>query len=315
MYIKSPINYTGNKYRILPQLQNYFPKHTKRFVDLCCGGATVGFNIDAEEVILIDSNERVINLLEFLASNKVEDTIAKIEKTIIKYNLSYSYKYSYKKYREDGFVEGNNGLKKYNEIGFYKLRDDYNSLKNKNTTNANILLYTLMVYGFNNDIRFNSDGNFNLPVGKTDFNKNNYNKLIEYNRRAKELNYKFVCADFRSDTVKEILAEATFVYCDPPYLITTAVYNENDGWNDKKENELLSLLTYLKKKKIPFALSNVLKTNLKTNTILEKWINDNNLEIHKIDYHYKSSSYNKKNRDRNEQEILVTGGEIIESTN
>ena len=71
---------------------------------------------------------------------------------------------------------------------------------------------------------------------------------------------------------------------------------------------MLSLLSELNKRKIPFALSNVLKTNLRTNTQLEEWINNNHFDVHKINYHYKSSSYNKKNRDRNEQEIVVTGG-------
>ena len=310
MFIKSPLNYTGNKYRILPQLEKYFPKETDVFVDLFCGGATVGFNVKAKKVILIDCNQRVINLLKFLAETDINVIISKIEKTIEQYNLSYSYKYTYKKYREEGYVVGNNGLKKYNEKGFYKLRDDYNKLKNKNTINANVLLYTLMVYGFNNDIRFNNYGEFNLPVGKTDFNKNNYDKLIAYNSRAKEINYEFVCADFNSKKVKDILMSASFVYCDPPYLITTAVYNENDGWNCKKEEQLLNLLSELKLNNIPFALSNVLKTNLKTNTQLEDWINNNKFIVHNINYHYKSSSYNKKNRDRNEQEVLVTGGEL-----
>ncbi len=308
MFIKSPLNYTGNKYRILPQITRYFPKHTKVFVDMFCGGATVGFNVDAEQVILIDSNPRVVNLLKFLAEKDINVIISKIEKIIEDYNLSYSYKYTYKKYRDEGYVDGNNGLKKYNELGFYKLREDYNNLKNKCTDKANILLYTLMVYAFNNDIRFNNLGEFNLPVGKTDFNKNNYNKLIAYNQRAKETKYEFICADFRSKEVKEILKKATFVYCDPPYLITTAVYNENDGWNCEKENDLLELLNKIANKNIPFALSNVLKTKLKTNIQLESWINNNKYDVHKINYHYKSSSYNKKNRDREEQEILVTGG-------
>ncbi len=315
MFIKSPLNYTGNKYRILPQLEKYFPKNTEVFVDLFCGGATVGFNVKADKIIMIDCNQRIINLLKFLAETDIQVIILKIEKTIEKYNLSYSYKYKYKKYREEGYVVGNNGLKKYNEKGFYKLREDYNRLKNKNTINANVLLYTLMVYGFNNDIRFNNYGEFNLPVGKTDFNKNNYDKLIAYNMRAKEINYEFVCADFNSKKVRTILESASFVYCDPPYLITTAVYNENDGWNKKKEDKLLSLLSDISSKNIPFALSNVLKTNLRTNTQLEEWINKNNFNVHKINYHYKSSSYNKKNRDRNEQEILVTGGKENEVKN
>lgn len=309
MFIKSPLNYTGNKFRILPQIMKYFPKKTDVFVDLFCGGATVGFNVNANKIIMIDNNPRVINLLKFLAKEDIKKIIVQIENTIEKYGLSYSYKYTYKKYREEGYAAGNNGLKYYNYNGFYKLREDYNKLSNKNSNKANILLYVLMVYAFNNDIRFNNKGEFNLPVGKTDFNKNNYTKLVEYNKRAGKINYEFICADFKSAKVKEILKSASFVYCDPPYLITTAVYNENDGWNSKDEDMLLSLLKQLSDMKVPFALSNVLKTKLKTNTQLNDWIVSNNYEVHKINYHYKSSSYNKKNRDREEQEILVTGGE------
>lgn len=37
-------------------------------------------------------------------------------------------------------------------------------------TNKDFLFLTLIVYGFNNQIRFNSNGEFNMPVGKRDFN-------------------------------------------------------------------------------------------------------------------------------------------------
>ena len=306
--IKSPINYTGNKYRLLEQFDKYIPKKCKKFVDLFCGGATVGFNIDAEEIILIDGNPRIISLLKTLAEKDIEKIISKVEYFIEKYNLSYSYKYKYSHYKELGYVTGNNGLKKCNEEGYYKLRQAYNKLKNKDTFNANIHLYTLMVYAFNNDIRFNSRGEFNLPCGKTDFNKNNYEKLIAFNNRAKEINYKFICADFRCEEVKEELLNSDFVYCDPPYLITTAVYNENNGWSEKEEEALLKLLKEIDKKKISFALSNVIKKEGKENTLLIKCVKENNYNKNLINYHYRSSSYNKKNRDSNEEEVLVTNG-------
>lgn len=305
-YIKSPINYTGNKYRILPQITKYFPDKINTFVDLFCGGATVGFNVNAEHVILIDSNPRVINLLKVLASENIDKIIKEIESNISKYNLSYSLKNTYAYYRRNGYVVGNNGLKNYNSLGFYKLREDYNCLSNKNTFKANIMLYTLMAYGFNNDIRFNSDGNYNLPVGKTDFNKNNYEKLVSYNKRAKNISYEFICADFRSNKVKKIIHSADFVYCDPPYLITTAVYNENHGWSEKEENDLLDLLKEIDTNNKRFALSNVLKKVDRTNTILQKWIINNKFNKHNIEYHYRSASYNKKNRNGEEEEVLVT---------
>lgn len=312
-FIKSPINYTGNKYRLLEQFKKYLPDNVDTFVDLFCGGATVGFNVEAKHVILIDSNPRVISLLKTLAESPIEKIIKDIEALIEKYKLSYSYKYGYAYYREAGFVVGNNGLKKYNEEGYKTLRTDYNSLKNKNSYKANIMLYTLMVYAFNNDIRFNSNGEFNLPVGKTDFNKNNLNKLIDYNNRAKEISYEFICSDFTDKKVKEKIFNADFVYCDPPYLITTAVYNENNGWNEKNEEELLRLLSEVNDKNIKFALSNVLKKEGKTNILLETWIKENNFKKNNINYHYRSSSYNKKNRNSNEEEILVTNGERNEN--
>lgn len=305
-FIKSPINYTGNKYRILPQITKYFPKKINIFVDLFCGGATVGFNVNANHIILIDGNPKVINLLKTLACEDIKKIIKEIEANIKKYNLSYSLKNTYAYYRQNGYVVGNNGLKKYNRDGFYKLRDDYNNLKNKNSFKANIMLYTLMVYGFNNDLRFNSDGNYNLPIGKTDFNKNNYDKLVSYNERAKNISYEFICADFRSNEVKKIIDTADFIYCDPPYLITTAVYNENHGWSEHEEIDLLSLLKYVSDNKKQFALSNVLKKVNKTNIILESWIKENNFNKHNIEYHYRSASYNKKNRDGKEEEVLIT---------
>ena len=53
-FIKSPINYTGNKYRLLEQFKKYIPETNDVFVDLFCGGATVGFNINANVIMLFE---------------------------------------------------------------------------------------------------------------------------------------------------------------------------------------------------------------------------------------------------------------------
>lgn len=310
---KSPINYTGNKYRILPQFIKYFPKNVNKCMDLFTGGATVAINLIASEVIAIDSNPRVINLLKFLKKQDYYKLINKIDKTIEKYKLSNSYKNGYSYYKK--YVEGNNGLKKYNIEGFSKLKKDYNDLKNKNTDKANLYLYLLMVYAFNNDIRFNAKGEFNLPVGKTDMNKNNRDKLKKYIDMCNYKRIEFICKDFRKINIKEF-NDIEFVYADPPYLITDAVYNENNGWGKKEEIALLNMLDELNNMGIKFALSNVLqkkKLNIK-NEILYKWLEENKEKyfINKIEYHYKSASYNKKDRDGLEEEILITNYKVEE---
>ena len=47
----SPLNYTGGKYKLLPQLLPHFPKGVERFVDLFCGGCNVGLSCGCSKVL------------------------------------------------------------------------------------------------------------------------------------------------------------------------------------------------------------------------------------------------------------------------
>lgn len=307
-YIKSPLNYTGNKFRILQQIQPYFPNEINVMVDLFCGGATVGLNTKCNKVIFIDNEPRIIWLLKYLASCNIDKLLNELFELIDNYGLSCSFKNGYKFYKQQ-IVGGNpnNGLKDYNSNGFYMLRDDYNALPNKNTALANKLLYLLIVYGFNNDIRFSKDGNYNLPVGKTDLNSSNVKKLIEYIERVKSIHTEFICGDFCSERIQQIVKAADFVYMDPPYLITDAVYNESNKWKEQNEYELLKLVNYLLDNKKQFVLSNVLEKQGRRNEPLYYWTTTrkDDICIVDIDYHYKSASYNKKNRNAQEREVII----------
>lgn len=305
--MKTPLNYTGNKSRLISQFINYFPKNIEVFVDLFCGGATVGLSVDAKKVIFIDNNIQVINLLKHLSRYNFDELLIRLEKLIQKYGLSYSAKFGYKTYRMGIEKRDNNGLKNFNTIGYYKLRSDYNASKNKFSEPSLDLLYLLVVYAFNNDMRFNKSGEFNLPIGKTDLNKSNIKKLKQYIDKINKINSVFICGDFRDENIQEILLQSDFIYADPPYLIGDAVYNENGNWTEKTEQELISLLDRLNKNKNRFAVSNVLKKTGAENKPLSDWLfNRIDLQIIDIDYHYRSASYNKINRDAREREVLIT---------
>ena len=306
-YVKSPLNYTGNKHRILGEILNKIPKNTHKMLDLFSGGTSVGLNSNINEVIFIDNNIRLINLLIFFKNHDYEFIVQNIEGLIKKYGLTNSFRNSYEFYKRKITDNPNNGLKSLNKSGYLKLREDYNNLLNKNTKKANIMLYLLILYSFNNDIRFNSEGKFNLPVGKTDFNKANINKLSNYLNFIKNKNFEYMCLDFEDIKIKEIVRKVDFIYMDPPYLITTAVYNESKGWDENREKKLLQLIDYFIQENKLFILSNILQRGEKINTILEAWIkkNKNKIEVEYIDYSYKSSSYNKKNREIVEKEIII----------
>ena len=307
-HIKSPLNYTGNKFRILDQIQPYFPKKIDVMVDLFCGGATVGLNTECNKVIFIDNEPRIIWLLKYLSGCNIDKLLNELFVLIDNYDLSCSFKNGYKYYRQQ-ILGGNpnNGLKDYNSNGFYKLRDDYNAILNKNTATANKLLYLLIVYGFNNDIRFSKDGKYNLPVGKTDLNNSNVKKLTEYIERVKNIQAEFICGDFCSQHIQQIIRKADFVYMDPPYLITDAVYNESNKWREQNEYELIRLMNFLLDNKKSFVLSNVLEKQGRRNEPLFYWTTTrkNDINIVDIDYHYRSASYNKKNRNAKEREVII----------
>ena len=307
-FVKSPLNYTGNKYRILDQIYPHFPKNKTNMIDLFCGGATVGVNSDFHKITFIDHNPIVINLIRFLIKFDIENLISELSKLTDLYGLSNSYMNSYSIYKDDSNKSNpNNGLKKYNEKGYYALRKDYNSLENKLSDRANIMLYLLMLYAFNNDLRFNSKGHFNLPVGKTDLNMVNVNKLQAFKDKVAEKITNFVTGDFRDPELQKILFSADFIYMDPPYLITEAFYNKSSRWDEKTEIQFVNFLDVLIDHNIEFVLSNILSKGSLENHILFDWIKskDDTIKVVDINYHYRSSSYNKKNRNLKEREVIV----------
>jgi site-specific DNA-adenine methylase len=42
------LGYTGSKYKLLKSLFKFFPDNVETFVDLCCGGCSVGLNVWAD---------------------------------------------------------------------------------------------------------------------------------------------------------------------------------------------------------------------------------------------------------------------------
>ena len=90
------------------------------------------------------------------------------------------------------------------------------------------------------------------------------------------------------------LTAEDFVYCDPPYLITTGSYNDGNrgfkDWNEKEEKALYSLLEQLDHQGVRFALSNVIEHKGKTNQILKNWASK--YKIIEIERDYSNSSYN-----------------------
>lgn len=274
-YIKSPLNYTGGKYKLLNQILPLFPEDINTFVDLFTGGCNVAINVNANRIIANDLCSEVISVYEGIQNGTTEENIRMIEETINEYSLS-----------------------KENKEGYLELRSYYNE-GNKDW----YIFYTLIAYAFNNQIRFNKKGEFNIPFGKdrSNFNPALKQKFRDFSDAIHNKNIKFTNYDFRKLSVDK-LKENDFVYLDPPYLITDATYNM--GWNEEAEKDLLSLCDKLNEKGIKFAISNVLEHNGSKNEILIEWSKKYNINY--LNYNYSNCNYHKKDNGHKSVEVLIT---------
>lgn len=276
-YVKSPLNYTGGKYKLLPQLLELFPKQVNIFVDLFAGGGNVSVNVKAEKVVFNDLMWQVPEMLQEFKKIGVEESLRKIDGYISSYDLS-----------------------KENKEGYLALRELYNKGKSDP-----LMLYTLICYSFNNQIRFNNKGVYNMPFGKdrSSFNPTLREKFITFVQRLQSMEIQFSSKDFRELDL-DTLGENDFVYCDPPYLITVASYNENGGWGEQAERDLLAKLDTLDKAGVKFGLSNVFESKGKENIILKEWAKG--YTVHYLDHTYSNCSYHKKDKQSKDIEVFIT---------
>lgn len=294
--IRSPLFYVGDKYKLMKQLVNLFPREINNFYEPFTGGGTVFLNIKAKNYYLNDIDKHLVNIHKFLIeSNENPTEFFKEVKTIIdKYRLSHSY-------TKD--IVPNSLKKEFKKTYYAKFnKDGYEKLKqcvNKNIKNDPLILYLLLIYGFNRMLRFNGGGKFNLPVGNVDFNKNVVIALDNYFSFTKNKSIKFTAKDFRKFLANNKYKKNDFVYLDPPYLITSSEYNKL--WDEKAESDLLNFIDILDKNGVNFALSNVTHYNGNRNNLLIKWMKK--YKVCKIESNYISYHNNGK---KEIKEVLIT---------
>lgn len=299
-FIASPLNYTGGKYRILDQLIPHFPDDIETCVDLFCGGCNVGINVKADKVIFTDTCLPLISLFKTMKAIKTDDFIAEAKNLIKRFGLSDTESNGYEFYG----CASSAGVGEYNKDRFKELRKHYAGLKD-GSKEKSLALYVLIVFAFNNQIRFNSKGEFNLPVGKRDFNSKMQRKLRAFMDRLHDGSYEFRRMDFRKISA-ELVGKRGFVYADPPYLVTTASYNENGGWSEADEIDLLATLDRIHGWGCRFALSNVTRSNGRTNTILEDWLERNShYRVIDIEREYTNANYQRKNEGAAHEVLVV----------
>lgn len=254
---ESPLNYIGSKARVIPAIRENLPSDIDDFIDAFGGGFNVGINIRSESVVYNEYNHFVKELIESFWQYDTFSYIVYMKKMIRRFELEPG--------RKDAYLN---------------VRDYYNSLPEDKRDPR--LLLVVILYSFQQQIRFNSNHGFNNPVGMRWFNDNLLEKLISFSRRIKELNVCFSCADY-TDTFRYVDDGHTFVYLDPPYMLTNGSYNDGKrgfkGWDVSQEAALFEFLDKLNHEGSRFMLSYVLEHKGKVNQNLVNWTQDNHYHI------------------------------------
>lgn len=102
----------------------------------------------------------------------------------------------------------------------------------------------------------------------------------------------------------------SFIYCDPPYRLGCAAYNDGKrgfrGWSEKDDKDLLHILDELSTFGTRFALSNVIEHKGETNDVLIEWVKKNGYNVIPMNYNYNNCNYQAKNKEFKTKEVLIT---------
>lgn len=283
---QSPLNYIGNKSRVIDDIKRELPPEIDTFIDAFGGGFNVGININCNHIVYNEINHFVCDVISSLRDNdtyKYIQFIKKLEKTY--------------------------GMKKGDKEAYLKMRSDYNSVPEYDRDSR--VLLALILYGFQQQIRFNTKHEFNNPPGIRWFNDCLLEKLISFSRRIKEIDVEFICSSYEALRNRKSV-ENTFFYFDPPYMLTNGSYNDGkrgfNGWDKEQERKMFHLLDHLHRAHAKFMLSYVITHRGETNHTLMNWIEDNHYRLIYLGDVLGISGSKRK-------EVLVTNYEVLRQTN
>ncbi len=215
--IVPPIKCQGIKTRLVPWIRAVIPSDFDgRWIEPFMGSGVVAFNVRPSQAVLADSNPHLINFYRAIADRKITSTSVR------------------RFLKKEG-----SALLRSGEQHYYTIRDRFNRYHDP----MDFLFLNRAC--FNGLIRFNHDGQFNVPFCRKPgrFSQAYITKISNQVRAVSDIlslgDYQFVCRDF-PDTLAAARC-GDFIYCDPPYIARHSDYF--NGWDEQCEREMAALLS------------------------------------------------------------------------
>ncbi|MDR2925745.1 MAG: Dam family site-specific DNA-(adenine-N6)-methyltransferase [Azoarcus sp.] len=212
-----PIKSQGIKTKLVPWIRNLVPAHfAGTWIEPFMGTGAVAFNVPPHNAVLCDTNPHLIHFYQALSESKITSYV--VSAYLIK--------------------EGQTLLEQ-GEKHYYYIRDRFNA------EHSPLDFLFLNRSGFNGMIRFNKQGNFNIPFCRK---PNRFSKayITKISNQVDNI-YKIIQTKkilFIHQSFEETIRQASandIIYCDPPYIDRhTDYYN---GWTETSEHNLFNRLS------------------------------------------------------------------------
>lgn len=202
--MKPMIKYRGGKSKEIKFFEEYIPSAFNRYIEPFVGGGALFFYLEPQSAIINDLNKR---LIKFYLDVKNDYSIfrSEIDKLEKIYTVNQKEYENLKSKFSDTHVENKN------EALYYQIRDMYNGKIQKAYLDGTLYFF-INKTSYSGMIRFNKDGDFNVPFGRY----KNFNSHIITDEHKKLLNR----AEIHNRDYYEIFQMSKtddFIFLDPPY--------------------------------------------------------------------------------------------------
>lgn len=271
-------NYSGSKARHMESLYKILPKDENlSCLDLFTGGGSLATQLpESWSIIANDIEHRLVEIHKTFQDKLAADLVTPETLTnIVRLNCHH-------------WVDK---INKANSEAYLALRKSYNENKTP------LDLYALVCSSFSNQIRFNSEEEFNLPKGDRYFNPAMEKKLLSYLENVLKRDITFTSKDFREFS----FSDYDIIISDSPYCKSVASYNESGGWGFSDSVQLLSKLDKYADSGGKFVMFEEIYSNGKPNTLVLEWAGKYNV----TQLGDNSSNCNYQRRGGKTQEVMV----------
>jgi len=243
--MKPMVKYRGGKSKEIELLTPYFPKEYKTYFEPFLGGGAVFFHLNPQKAVINDINEKLMAFYD-----NVKNDYPRLRSELD--SLENEYSQNQKAYKALKAKHPNDRVPNKNEDLYYSIRKEYNYPSGKYLPGT--LYYFINKTAYSGMIRFNSNGEYNVPFGRyINFNTHliteDHHELL---KRTTVLNEDY-------ETVFKMASKDDFMFLDPPYDCVFNDYGNIDHAGGFSDDDQIRLATAFKKLKCK-ALMVVAKT-------------------------------------------------------